>query len=382
MSKPKTQRAGGSDTKVLRRLETENDALRDQLKALSDLQDRLAALSEKFILINRISHDLNVLDLDSIGRIAVEKIPALIGARFASLFLYDYDADELQLLAHNHPDTLHERLKAKLQRNTIMGLALSRKSIVHIEDIEHYERTHKFRFERTFADKYATRSCISAPLLAGNRTVGIVNFADRLDGAPFSEIDDVPVVEQLGQVMAMAMRNCTLFAEVALQARTDALTKLANLRAFQEALDGELRRCARYRHPLTLLLLDVDNFKQINDRFGHPAGDAVLQRVADVLRQSIRREDVSARHGGDEFAVILIETPATTAEVVAGRLVGAVGRQAFRHQADEIPVTVSLGAAGYVPGMTAVDLIRTADRAMLLAKQKGKNQYVVAETQT
>ena len=361
------------------RLESENTELRDQLHLLTEVQNRLGMLSEKFVLINRLSQEMNILDLETIGQLAVSKIPALIGARYASMFLFEYDKNELVLQSHNHPETISERISVTQHRNTVMGLALARKRIVHIEDIEHYEKTHGIKFTRTFADKYATRSCISAPLLAGQFTVGVINFADKIDAGCFSEIDDVPVVEQLTQVLAMAVRNCTLYREVQSQARTDSLTKLANRRAFLESLGNELRRCARYMHPLTLLLIDVDDFKRINDRHGHPAGDAVLTQIAGALGNSVRREDVTARHGGDEFAVLLIETSIQTAGIVAARLTHSVSSQQFTFNGESIPVTISVGAAAYKPGMTAHDLVHAADQVMLLAKQRGKNQFVVAD---
>lgn len=360
-------------------LEAEIEALKRRLETLQDSQNRLASLSEKFVLINRISQELNVQDVEAIGQIAVGKVPPLIGARFASFYLYDPAADELVLRAHNHPETIDERIKVKQHHNTVMGLALARRRIVHIADIDEYERNHRFRFERTFAEKYASRSCISAPLLAGQFTVGILNFADKLDATPFSELDDVPIVEQVAAVLGMAVRNCTLFAEVNSQARTDPLTKLANYRAFQEGLAQELRRCSRYVHPLSLVLLDVDDFKQINDGHGHPAGYRVLQGIGEVLSQSIRQEDFTARQGGDEFAVVLIETPPKAAEAVARRLVAGVAKHAFVWEGRPIPVTISAGLAGYRPGMTPTDLISAADRALLKAKQEGKNRFVVAD---
>lgn len=353
--------------------------LKRKLELLQDSQNRLAALSEKFVLINRISQELNVLDVEALGQIAVGKVPPLIGARYASFYLYDPAADELVLRAHNHPETITERIKVKQHPNTVMGLALARRRIVHIADIEEYERQHRFRFERTFAEKYASRSCISAPLLAGQFTVGILNFADKLDATPFSELDDVPIVEQISAVLGMAVRNCTLFAEVNSQARTDPLTKLANYRAFHEALGQELRRCSRYLHPLSLVLLDVDDFKKVNDGHGHPAGDRVLQGVAEVLAGSLRREDLTARQGGDEFAVVLIETPIKSAEPVARRLVAGVAKHAFAWEGRPIPVTISAGLAGYRTGMTPQDLLQAADQALLRAKQQGKNRFVVAE---
>lgn len=126
--------------------------------------------------------------------------------------------------SHNHPVELTRRIAIKHHKNTIMGLALEKKYIIHIVDIDEYERTNKIRLEKTFADKYAIRTCILLPLMAGNFLVGILNFADKLDGTYFDEINDLPTVEQLGQVLAIALHNCILFQEIQKQAKTDSLT--------------------------------------------------------------------------------------------------------------------------------------------------------------
>lgn len=359
-------------------LERENKELRDHLTLYGEIQNRLGALSEKFILINRVSQELNSLDIENIGRLTVSKIPALIGAKYCSLFLYDYQKGELVLQAHNHPEQIAERIAVKHHRNTIMGLALARKRIVHISSFDDFERSNGVQFERTFAFKYASQSCISMPLMTGNYTVGILNFADKIDGGSFHELEDVPIVEQISQVLAMAIRNCNLFREVQNQAKTDMMTHLSNYRAFHEILRSEIHRSVRYLRPLTLIMIDVDDFKKVNDRFGHQAGDQVLGEVAQIILKSIRREDFAARYGGDEIAVILPETPAVGAVSVARRLVGYTQEHPWSYNGQKMDVTVSVGLAGFVPEMTLTDFINAADQALLEAKARGKNQFVIA----
>jgi diguanylate cyclase (GGDEF)-like protein len=369
-----------ASAEALEALRQENADLRQSLSVVGDLRSRLGHLAEKLAMLTRLSQELNDLDIDRIAQVAVEKIPLMLNAKYCSFFLYNYQTNELVLKRHNHAQELHPRVAIRHHQNTIMGLALRTRRVVFIRDIEEYEREHEVQFERTFADKYATRSCICAPLMAGNFIVGILNFADRRDEASFEELEDLPVVEQVGQILGMAVRNCNLFKEVQNQARTDSLTKLANYRAFHEILRGEIRRSVRYVRPLALLMIDLDNFKGINDRFGHPAGDFALKEVSQIIRGYVRREDLAARYGGDELAVILPETPLAGARIVAERILDLVRSHPFTWEGGQIPISLSMGLAELSPEMSLADFVKAADEALYEAKQKGKNRVAVVGT--
>jgi len=160
------------------------------------------------------------------------------------------------------------------------------------------------------------------------------------------------------------------------QATTDGMTGLPNHRAFQEALRAQISHALRYGQPLSLLMVDVDRFKQFNDRYGHPAGDGVLRTVANVLRQSVRAGDLAARYGGEEFAVLLPQTGLDRAAEAAERLRAAV------EQTDHpcAQVTVSVGVACLpVHGTDANALVNAADTALYLAKTGGRNRVVVSD---
>ena len=153
-------------------------------------------------------------------------------------------------------------------------------------------------------------------------------------------------------------------------ATTDGLTGLYNHRAFQELLREEAERAHRYDAPLSLLFLDVDDFKSYNDTFGHPAGDAVLRRIGEALQATARASDLVARYGGEEFAVILIETDADSARIAAERFRAAVERTAWQ----ERRVTISIGAATLSPSVCdPVALIAEADTGLYRAKARGRN---------
>lgn len=162
-------------------------------------------------------------------------------------------------------------------------------------------------------------------------------------------------------------------------ARTDGLTDLLNRRAFDESLDAEIRRSARSGTPLSLLMIDVDHFKAFNDHYGHPAGDASLRQVADLLRASLKRPaDLAARYGGEEFAAILPDTDEDGAYLVADAFRRAVAEAGLPHERSEKGhVTASVGVATYMPDnveRSALELAKAADDALYSAKAAGRDR--------
>jgi two-component system, cell cycle response regulator len=155
----------------------------------------------------------------------------------------------------------------------------------------------------------------------------------------------------------------------------DGLTQIHNRRYFDEQIDRELSRSRRYDRVLSLVLLDIDHFKQINDQHGHLAGDYVLKHLASAVRTRIRREDVFARYGGEEFAVILPEIDLKGARLFAEKVRHVVSKQHFTFDNQLIPVTVSAGVATLKPShREASDLVRVADEKLYEAKTNGRNR--------
>ena len=155
----------------------------------------------------------------------------------------------------------------------------------------------------------------------------------------------------------------------------DGLTQVYNRRYFQEALDREIARSRRYKHPFALVLLDVDHFKQVNDRFGHQAGDLVLRRVSSLLKSKVRLNDLVARIGGEEFAVIVPEAKRGGARALAEKLRKSVEAELFTHEGQAFMVTVSLGVADFSATIETADgLIKLADERLYKAKRDGRNR--------
>jgi diguanylate cyclase (GGDEF)-like protein len=155
----------------------------------------------------------------------------------------------------------------------------------------------------------------------------------------------------------------------------DGLTQVYNKRYFLECLERELSRSQRYGRDLSLIIFDIDHFKNINDAHGHLAGDHVLRQLADLVKCNIRREDFLARYGGEEFAVVLPEIDLSNASIMAEKVRKLIESCEITFDEATIPVTVSIGVATVVGSVTeALDLIRAADEKLLQAKEEGRNQ--------
>jgi diguanylate cyclase (GGDEF)-like protein len=156
---------------------------------------------------------------------------------------------------------------------------------------------------------------------------------------------------------------------------TDGLTKLYNSRSFYSQLELEVDRFNRYRHPLSLLLLDIDHFKTYNDTYGHLEGDKVLVRFSQIIKSCLRANDSAYRYGGEEFTVILPETGGEKAKTVAQRIRKTLESEKFKPRPDKtVKITISIGVTQYYPQEELSTFIQRADRAMYLSKQNGRNK--------
>lgn len=186
----------------------------------------------------------------------------------------------------------------------------------------------------------------------------------------------------LGRSIRYAIERAQLMAAMRELAIRDELTGLYNRRQLSDMLSNEIERAYRYSHPMSLLMIDIDHFKLVNDTYGHPIGDAVLKWLADKVRDNVRSLDHPARYGGEEFAVILTETPGSGAMTVAESLRKAIGGKPFTFMGHggtqvSIPLSISLGIAS-VPndGADEHSLIASADQALYEAKRQGRNRTV------
>ncbi|MBE9501531.1 MAG: diguanylate cyclase [Dehalococcoidia bacterium] len=192
--------------------------------------------------------------------------------------------------------------------------------------------------------------------------------------------EDLELLQAIASQIAVGIENARLFAEMSHSAATDGLTGLYNHRYFQERLEGEVARVHRFAGECSVIMLDLDHFKIYNDLFGHVAGDEVLKRVGQVLRDYTRQVDIACRYGGEEFTVILPHTGSSEAYQAAERLRQAIEQALSQEVAStSANLTVSLGIASYpIDGLSREALVHSADFAMREAKQRGRNQTCLA----
>jgi len=219
------------------------------------------------------------------------------------------------------------------------------------------------------------------PTVSGEQVIGYLSVREPHDRR-IPSIEKVRTLEVFATQAVTALQSARQYDEIKRLTIIDVLTPAYNHRYFQDALSREIHRHSRTGHELALAMLDIDDFKKINDTFGHPVGDEILKGLVEELMTNARDSDVVARYGGEEFALIFPDTPADSARDAANRLREIIERHEFPLPQLErtLFITVSIGVAVYPrDGMTSADLISRADAALYYAKKHGKNQVAVAE---
>ena len=224
--------------------------------------------------------------------------------------------------------------------------------------------------------RYKTSSFISYPIMLSERGIAIMNFTDKVGGERF-EKRDLDLLDSIAPQVAVVVDRMTLrekAGEYAQRSITDSLTGLLNRRYIEERLTEEMNRSDRTGDPVTFMMLDVDEFKSYNDRYGHPAGDEALELIGQILRENLRGADVAARYGGEEFSVLLPETNLEEAQAIAERIRRHVEDTRFPKR----KVTVSIGIATLGGSLDDTKkFIKAADDALYAAKRAGRNNIQI-----
>lgn len=231
------------------------------------------------------------------------------------------------------------------------------------------------RFQRR-GDAQHVRGWIGLPLQTRGQTIGLLTIDSREVGA-YSEAD-AALAQAFANEAATAIENARLFAEVQRLALVDSLTGLVNRRHFFELARREYERARRYGTTASMLMIDLDNLKEVNDQFGHLAGDRMIQMVAQLCRDTFRASDILGRYGGDELVVMMPETGVDSGHIAAERLRAAIANSTLIEGGQSVSVSISIGIAELTPAIGNLDqLVDCADQALYQAKGLGKNQIVV-----
>jgi len=329
--------------------------------------------------VTPLARQINCLDISRIADVCIKNIPKLVRARFASLYILDETNNILHLHKHNHPFLINKIVSLNQTPPSLMVMAVRSKELILVGDINTHKKPIVRKSQRVFAENYRTKNCAIVPLICQDRVVGVLNLADKIEGHCFSS-GDIALIELFGQLVGASIGNIKLFEKIQHQATTDGLTGLVNHKTFYEILEKELWRSRRYGGQISLIMVDVDNLKKINDAYGHRAGDKVIREISRRIKGCIRQIDTAARYGGDEFAVILPNTLLSDANVVAQRMVDAVADSPTTWNKERITLSISVGLGQYDADTNPEDITSRSDQALYTAKQAGKNTVRVFES--
>ncbi|HSB07871.1 MAG TPA: GGDEF domain-containing protein [Blastocatellia bacterium] len=314
------------------------------------------------------------LDASEIVGRALDFLPNLVDAQSWAVFLKTEHGNRLELVRAINASALPVGPFVDLERAPIpIARAVSEHRTI-IANGSGFQRANA-----TETDD-AALAALCVPLITNGRMVGAVQATRKSRGAEAFKQDEARVVELVCASLATALANAIDYHNATRQTLIDDLTRLYNVRYLYQTLEGEIRRARRYGSAVSIVFMDLDGFKMVNDAYGHRAGSATLTEVAQVITKSVRDSDFVARYGGDEFVLMLPETPSKRALHMAERVRERITEHRFKGGVGaDIYLTASFGVASFPEHATQAEkLIELADAAMYEAKQRDKNNVRLA----
>jgi diguanylate cyclase (GGDEF)-like protein len=313
------------------------------------------------------------LDASEVVARALEVLPVLVEAESWAVFLKAEQAERLELVRAINATALPVGPFVDLDADSLPIVRAAK------------ERRTVFSGNR---DEYSTpdarpeqEACatLCVPLFARGRLIGAVQATRKAGLHPFNP-EEARVLELMCGSLVRALANAIDYHDATRQTLIDDLTRLYNVRYLYQTLDNEIRRARRYGSAVSVVFMDLDGFKLVNDAYGHRAGSVTLTEVAEVITMSVRESDFVARYGGDEFVLMLPETPARRALQMAERVRSQIASHRFNGGVGaDIYLTASFGVASFPEHATEAEkLIELADAAMYEAKQRNKNNVRIA----
>lgn len=342
---------GQAFNRMARNLEASHQALIKKSNQLQVLYEAASALN-------------SITSTEIIIKLLLDIARKVTDARYAAIGIFNEEGTIIRFhhagLSPKQEEERKGRLSTPPQGLGILGALQREGRPIRLEDLSQDPRSAGFP-----PGHPPMKSFLGVPLRIRGKNLGNLYVTEKTNGQPFSEEDEALLV-MIGRDASIALDNARLYEETRRLANTDSLSGLYNRRYFEEQLRKELDRSERYRRSFSLMILDINHFKQINDTHGHLAGDRALKIVAENLTKSIRAADVAARIGGDEFAVLLPETDQAGASQMAQRLKRQCAVKGFNTEnGTSLPLEVSIGTATYpLDAVNIEDLIKSADQAL------------------